>query len=463
MFKAILDTNFYDTVLEIAKKTVISKDRECYRELFDLCIGMIRDDGKIIVSDPMTLMSINISRKLIVNKNELPRENLTIYTTHTRRTTTKLTNSIHKMIGKLVQMREVIPNEEYEILYNMRSVIRVYRIDRYKNVSLENLFRPINNKGLNLFPPEIELMDIYHKLYLPNYYAEWDNLLQYEPELWKSVNLRKSTIIGGAIIGGAKIDGAKPYTKNIVNKCNPCRDKRNSDIGNLKLLFLKFLHNEKYVIIGNWAHNLLHQSKKEKTDIFSREKIQIISENDIDHDYNNIVSYLASFTNYGIFYKKKQMYIPKDNRLFKYTLYIKYPEIKSGSMVEKPFLDIYNCGSYELIPYIPVVFNEMTLNVGNLSVQMRFLLMDLWILRLLLHLKVVNKEQMKSKGVEIFEQMNELKKILKFTPDDKYVGINFDEKVFQKIEISEKQIKRSTYYPELSIKKNNKYELIATS
>jgi hypothetical protein len=312
-----------------------------------------------------------------------------------------------------------------------------------------NLFRPINNNGIMLFPPEIELMDIYHKLYLPNYYDEWSNLFKYESELWKLVKSSQSTIIN--------------TKKNIINKCNTCRDKRNNDIDNLKLVFLKFLHNEKYVIVGNWAHNLLNILKKEKTDIISNEKIQIISENDIDHDYNNIALYLASFTNYGIFYKKKKMYIPKDNRLFKYTLYIRYPTIKVGSMIEKPFLDIYNCGSYELIPYTPIVFNEITLNIGNLSVQMRFLLIDLWVLRLLLHLKVVNKEQMKSKSSEIFKQMTDLKKLLKITHDDKYMGINFDEKISQKIEISEKQIKRSTYYPEMSINKNKKYQLIATS
>jgi hypothetical protein len=437
MFRSILDTDFYETILTSARTTIIKKDRDEYKELFDLCIGMVRDDSKIIISDPLAITD---------KPNQQTRENLTIYTTHTRRTTTKLTNSIHKMIGKLVQMREIIPNEEYEILYDMRSIIRIYRIDRYKNVSLSDLFNPVKRNGLSYFPPEIELMDMYRRLYLPNYYADWPKLIQQEPELWKLVSARQKTITGG---------GEK--------ECNPCRDKRKTDIGNLKLLFLKFLHNEKYVIIGNWAHNLLHHSKKKKIDISDNEKIQIISENDIEQDYANIVSYLASFTNYGIFYKKKQLYIPKDNRIFKHTLYIKYPTIKSGSMIEKPFLDIYNCGGYELIPYVPVVYNKMTINVGNTAVQMRFLLMDLWILRLLVHLKVVNAEQMKTKGGEIFKQMSELKKIMNLSFDNKYVGINFDEKVAQKIEISEKQIKRSAYYPELSIKKTKKYQLIATS
>ena len=44
-----------------------------------------------------------------------------------------------------------------------------------------------------------------------------------------------------------------------------------------------------------------------------------------------------------------------------------------------------------------------------------------------------------------------------------YMGINFDEKIAQKLEISKKQIKRTSYYPELSIKNTKKYKLIATS
>jgi hypothetical protein len=46
---------------------------------------------------------------------------------------------------------------------------------------------------------------------------------------------------------------------------------------------------------------------------------------------------------------------------------------------------------------------------------------------------------------------------------DQYIGINFDEMIEQKLEISKKQLKKDVYYPELSIKKTSKYELIATT
>ena len=111
--------------------------------------------------------------------------------------------------------------------------------------------------------------------------------------------------------------------------------------------FMKlYLNNENFVLVGEWARYISTQSKTEPNSV-----IQIISENNIEMDYSNIVRYISKFTPYGVFYKKRKMYIPKNNRILKYTIYIKYPTIKS-STIDKPIMDIYNCASYEVIPYI---------------------------------------------------------------------------------------------------------------
>jgi len=43
------------------------------------------------------------------------------------------------------------------------------------------------------------------------------------------------------------------------------------------------------------------------------------------------------------------------------------------------------------------------------------------------------------------------------------MGINYDLKIEQKIILTENQIKKTSYYPELNMKTSKKYLLVATS
>lgn len=431
MFKQLLKTDYFQLITNVANKNVIKEDRQKFHPVFDAARDALYDDPKIIMSDCQI-----ISGKKY-DKNSDLEEYMYIFTIYTRRTATKIANEIHKKIGKFVQMREIIPLEEYEIMYDMRGLIKIYRIDKYKNVNLPILFNAVKINNLYYFPPEIELMDIYHKLYRPNYYKEWEILLPQEDILYDKV----ITTIGGAI-------------------CKDCKTQKKIDINNVKLLILKFLDNENYVMIGKWSHNLIKSNK----DITDDHNIQIISENDIEHDYQNIVNFLSTYTKYGIYYKKKKLYIPKDNRIYKYTLFIKFPIIgKDSRSIDNQFLDIYNCAEYELVPFVEKKYNNLTLKVGNLFVQMRFLLIDMWLIKLLKYLKIVGTTQFTSSYSYIHTTMKLMKKLLPISFKDKYTGINYDEKVEQKIIISEKQIKKTSYYPEFSMKKDKKYKIIATS
>lgn len=432
MFKNLLKTEYFKLVSDSANEGIIKQDREKYTPVFNLIKKTLENDNKIIISDPV-LISDDINN----NTEHRIIDSINIYTIYTRRTATLLANVIHEHISKYVNMRSIIPLEEYEIMYNMRSIVKVYRIDKYKNIIITKLFQAKQINNLFYFPAEIELIDVYNKLYLPNYRDEWEDLLNLEKTLYKKIILNK--------VGG---------------KCTDCKTDRKLDINNIKMLLMKFFDKENYIMVGKWAHNII----TEKKDIENDYNIQILSENSIEDDYNNIMGFLSVYTNYGIYYKKKKIYIPKDTRIFKYTLFIKYPILgKKGKCVDKQFLDIYNCASYELIPYIKKTFNKFTINVGNLFVQLRFLFIDMWLINLLKYLDIVESSQFKYKYSDIINTILELKNIMPIDFKNSYLGINYDKKIEQKIVISEKNINKINYYPEFDINEYKKYKIVATS
>lgn len=425
MFKNIIDKEYFQTILVDAKQGVIKADREKYIDVFNEVMKVVIDDKLIIVS--------NIQK--ITNSTDVEYD-MMLYTTHTRRTATKVSNTIHSKFGKFVLMMSKIPNIEYEISYNMRPIIKIFYIERYKNVILNKLFKTILISGIQYFPPEIELMDIYHKLYIPNKYEYWGDLITYEDKLYKQFMSQT---------GGAK--------------CVPCKTKRKIDIINIKQLLLEFFNNENYVIVGKWAIELIKNNKN----ILENTNIQIISENNIEVDYENISNFLLQYTNYGIFYKKKSLYVPKDTRISKYVFTINFPSINTRSGTNMPFLDIYNCGSYELIPYKNIVYNGFNLNIGNVYVQLRFLFIDIWLYNLMLTLKFISEDEYNKNMRQTYEYIKLAKKEIKPDYNDKFMGINYDEMVERRIQLSKNTIKKLTYYPEISIKKNKSYKMIATS
>jgi hypothetical protein len=429
MFKTILDSTFFESIIDDANNEFIKTDRDKYKPIFELIRTEITE-GKLS-TDTIFFSDADKLKGSII---DAPETNMIIYAIHTRKVSTAISNIIHENYGKYVQLTCVIPNEEYDILFNMRNLIKIYRIDQYKNiVELKSFINPKIINGIYYFPSELELIDIYHKLYLPNFNEEWASLASTETILYNKVIKNK--------IGGAS--------------CKDCNVKRNLDIDYIKKSLLDFINGENYVLVGDLAFNAIEGS-------VDAGNIQIISENSIENDYLNLSNFLSKYTPYGIYYKTKKLYIPKDNRILKYTFFIKYPTFGS-SIVDKKIIDIYNCGNYELIPYTNLKVNKYNFKIGNIFVQQRFLFIELWVIKILLFLKSIDKKEFNERSQLIFDKSKKLKKIMTTNSKVQYIGINFDEKIAQKLEISLKQIKRTSYYPELSIKTDKKYKLIATS
>lgn len=464
MFKSLLDTNFFNDELTIAKNTVISDDRKKYYPIFADVKSLLKNNDTVIFSNVSDLCNFYLGKKRKMKDSDAPytETQLIIYSTHSRKITTLITNQIHKKYGKFVQMRANIPNQEYEVIYNLRPLIKIYHIHRYKKVEILKLFDTVTIDKLLYFPAEVELMDIYHKLYLPNFYEEWENL-EKEKKILHDINIIKKKL-------------KQSPSQSVKN--NPCQKSRSIIMDQIKLIMLQYFNNENIVLLGEWAQytltnknltthaNFLSQTdpKTKKRNTFPLSQLQIISENSIEIDYKNIVMYLSKFIKYGIYFKKRKLYVPKNNRIYKHTLYVKFPTMKPSS-VDKPFLDIYNCGLYEVIPcvkYTCKINEPINLKIGCRYLFIYILLVEMWIIKLLFRLETIDKNIYSDKISNIYNMIKWAEKNIPVYTKT-YIGVNFNEKIYQNLVISANHIKKTSYYPEKNIKKYKNYKLIATS
>lgn len=482
MFSNLIKTNYFDYLVKDAQNNIIKADRLSYKPILDLIMQHINNKNTII-SDVDTLLynfinnSCNLDKpdKLNITINSKPskiiqafnkiynneiKTNITLYTNKPKLVCTHLTNIIHEKFGKFTQMKSVITNHEYTISYNMRILVTIYGIQNYKKINLINAINPIDINNNFYLPINIEIIDIYHKLFLLNHYDNWKELKIKEDLMYKY------------------------FIKNSIKeksggRCSTCKSNKNININNIKYLLLELLHNENYIFVNEWAM-YLHKSgtninKPNQTDNFDN-IISIVSENSIENDNNKIVNYLYKFTNYGIFYKKSKLYIPNSPRLCLFTFYIKFPEIISSNKIsttDKPFLEIYNNGSYELIPYNYIKYkydngieseNVLNLKIGNYYVLLYFIFIRIWVLKLLGYLKLIKSDKLHLKYKNYHDLLDEIhKNKTMYNNMQHFIGINFDEKIDKKIMLSKSDIIKKNYYPEVEMKKNNIYKLLATT
>ena len=81
----------------------------------------------------------------------------------------------------------------------------------------------------------------------------------------------------------------------------------------------------------------------------------------------------------------------------------------------------------------------------------------------MLTLKFISEDEYNKNMRQTYEYIKLAKKEIKPDYNDKFMGINYDEMVERRIQLSKNTIKKLTYYPEISIKKNKSYKMIATS
>lgn len=436
-FNDILENGFLDDVQERAL-SVVKKDRDEFKKIFDI-IDQYCIKNNLIISNKYDLLCYPDSIENIINMT------YSIYSNNPFRHANKLANDLHKKNPndpnrKYIRLRTISEKEIFAIDYNFRQIAVFYKIQGYQKQEPVSIIKPTVINDIMYMPAELELIDIYHVLYDPSRFSEKDIAKKEEERLFKYVYRRKKR----GVIGN---------DENNEKKCSPCKEVKKQRIEAIKLkLINEWLPDQKnMILIGPWAYDLIKNKSMElNTNI---EKIQLISDLNVDEFKLILEKYVNQLSHFSISYREQDLHIPKDIRTKRFTFYIQFPTNKG--IVEKPFLDLFPVASFEVIPYYD--FNKI--KVGEKNVLLRFLFIDMWVIRVIESLGLLTKDILQIKFDYLWDLINYVRN--EFNTDElvNFFGVHKDPIIDKKIaNLSNKYY--YPYYPELYYKKEKKYREI---
>jgi hypothetical protein len=529
MLSKIIDASFIPQIQQKALKT-ISDDRNQFAVIWKT-IEQYCEENDLIISDVNVITNEKDAVSYICNKR------YKIYTSNPFRHANNLTNMIHTAmiddpLRYTTKMRTIKEHEEFSIDYNIREIATIYQLQKHRSIELRTIINPITVDKLLYMPPEIELIDIYHKLYDPSQSHNTDENLMFEKILYDKAMDRKGIIGSGEFVPdvdtsvekwggdplppggeldtmwtnpnrgnfyggdppppGGELDtmwtnpnrgnfyggsqktndyldefdekekekrykgssqNTKQWTGNKVYRepYNTCKEKKKEMLEFLKISIVKdWLPKKKNtILIGSWAYDWMSLGKDLCANI---EKIQLISEMNQNELLQELQKYINTIHKATISFREQDLHIPKDFRTCRYTYYM---QIKTErGITEKPFLDLFNCASFEIIPYSIVD----DISIGSKWVNLRFLFIDLWIIRLIKKLNLMTEDIINKKLAYIWKLIDNYRNTI-LTDSTDYMGTYRDYIIDKKISnISGKMF--MPYFPDMFLRNNNAYRTI---
>lgn len=261
-------------------------------------------------------------------------------------------------LSRYTHIETKIPRIIYNVWVNNRSlvtIIGIRDITLTKPIEFKGLFNPeINVKTID---PGLLLIQQYQVLSNPALASCWEETLLIIDKLKTLVD----KMSWSSIIEGGKDDKTSKKTDDKINMF------KNEVIHK----FTNRTSSEQRVLIGSYAiYDVLRQSLLTKQ--FSKARIQIISTVDHERDSAEILE-IANKHDIQIDIKIQDPSLPLDRRLRKMTV-----NVKKGSKYYS-MIDIFNNGTYELIPF---TISDDGLRIGHSYVLLRHFLIDLWLIKI---------------------------------------------------------------------------------
>lgn len=323
-------------------------------------------------------------------------------------------NNIANMIAKItvyVLMYTNKKNEDFSITVNGTRFIQLFNIQN----RLRKVIAPVTVGGILMYPPEFELIDLYHKLYLPNYADEWEKLQELEVDIKKQMYSRRK-ILGG-YHNKHKHQQNNKYKRTFVDN---------------KIILNWLKERDDYVLVGVNAINILNGYNT------YCQKVQILTSCPVEKIVSEFNNLIFQYIGVHVVHKSHNANISFEPRLQKTVVSVIIPGLKHGKRTIH-LMDIFNSPLYELVPY--TTYSD--LNIGYSNVLRMFILVDLWFLRILFAVNLINDRVLKQSVDAIFENLSNVDKIsMSKYSIELYLGTYVD-----LIRYKHKQSLQNTFYP----------------
>jgi hypothetical protein len=250
------------------------------------------------------------------------------------------------------------------------------------------------------------------------------------------------------LLGGYEVDNTKLGGKLSLDSSSKtqstCYDRKKDELEAIKIAIIKdFLRNNKYlVLLGPMAVDWLDKGENICPQYDRLQLFGLLQPEELRQNINKYLTELGR--NYQVnIGEEVDLIIPKDFRSIRtiYTI--------SLNGKEKPFLEYFNCASFELIPII----RHLDVAVASREVLLRFLFIDMWVSKFIYGIGKMEKDsfikRMTRLGSLVTKAHSFENKI------DGIIGTYSDYEVEKKAMILGQDKRYFPYVPKLYTEKNN--------
>lgn len=439
-------------------------------------VGGRNRDSRIVVGGSMGV-------NLLLGRERTHRDfQYILYTENSLIHANDLTNEIAKCITDLpadsdikhiiVKLKSSIPDIKYEIYVDNRPMIIIYTL-RSDPVKTYNLLEPLEVKSFDgkrkmlALSPETHLLNVYRILSLPADVGSWEEALIDEKHLFQLLKGRLA-VLGGSV-GSAEI--TQEERTRVENA----------------LLEHYIMGNNKVILLGEHAFKLITASdpKYPFGNIQMSSNVLSVISNQTEDELLNAVKKVvqkAMGRDIPVVAQTRSTNVMQDFRLTRTT-------IKMGAENEqKEIMYVYNSTFFDLVPFntLKQPNGGKTIQIANPFILMRFLLIDLWMIRWVREMGKINDFFAKKRTHNILSLILSLRHAMMgsekgstksglaiadelFASDDlplnvfqrsRYVGTYIDEMVTIRMKQQHLDKRFVDYYPQGYFSKNKQYRTI---